>query len=182
MKAMDHTLTLRRARKTDLDSVDALLARSYPRLLRPDYPPSVMVMALPLIVRARPELLDSGRYFVAETEDGLLVGAGGWSVASPVGGTEQPSVAHVRHMAVDPGHVRRGVARAIMGEIIVDTLRHGIRWLDCLSTRTAVPFYEALGFRVLHEVQVNLRPGIVFPAIRMMRQIAPDTPGQTAPQ
>ncbi len=42
-----------------------------------------------------------------------------------------------------------------------------------LSTRTAVPFYEALGFRVLHEAEVGLRPGIVFPAVRMMRQILP---------
>lgn len=173
---MDHTLTLRRARISDLDAVDALLGRSYPRLLRPDYPPSVMVMALPLIVRARPDLLASGRYFLAECEDGTVIGGGGWSAASPVGGDEQPSVGHVRHVAVDPANVRHGVGRAVMGEIIVDTLRHGIRWLDCLSTRTAVPFYESLGFRVLHEMDVNLRPGIVFPAVRMMRQIAPDTP------
>lgn len=172
---MDHTLTLRRARPSDLDAVDALLRRSYPRLLRPDYPPSVMVMALPLIVRANPDLMASGRYFVAETEEADLIGAGGWSVSSPIGGGEQAAVAHVRHVAVDPAHVRRGVGRALMGEVIVDTLRHGARWLDCLSTRTAVPFYERLGFRVLHEVEVNLRPGIVFPAIRMMRQIAPDS-------
>jgi N-acetylglutamate synthase-like GNAT family acetyltransferase len=80
---------------------------------------------------------------------------------------------HVRHVAVDPERVRGGVGRAIMSEVIVDALRHGVRWLDCLSTRTAVPFYEALGFRVLHEVEVGLAPGIALPAIRMMRQIAP---------
>ena len=82
-------------------------------------------------------------------------------------------IGHVRHVAVDPDRLRAGVGRALLGEVFVDALRHGIRWLDCLSTRTAVPFYQSLGFRVLHEVEIGLAPGIVFPAIRMMRQIAP---------
>jgi N-acetylglutamate synthase-like GNAT family acetyltransferase len=175
---MDHSLTLRRARPSDLKAVDHLLRRSYPRLLKPDYPPSVMVLALPIIARARPELLASGRYFVVQAEDGVILGAGGWSMGAPqaAGATdwaEQTGMGHVRHVAVDPERVRGGVGRAIMSEVIVDALRHGVRWLDCLSTRTAVPFYEAMGFRVLHEVEVGLAPGIAFPAIRMMRQIAP---------
>lgn len=166
-------MTLRRARPSDLDAVERLLKRSYPRLLRPDYPPSVMVTALPIIARARPELLVSGRYFLAEAEDGGLLGAGGWSGAQPSGDAGTEGVGHVRHVAVDPDAVRRGVGRAVMGEVISDALRHGVKWLDCQSTRTAVPFYEALGFRVLHAVEVGLRPGIVFPAVRMMRQILP---------
>lgn len=153
--------------------MEVLLKRSYPRLLRPDYPPSVMVTALPLIARARPELLASGRYFLAEAEDGSLLGAGGWSVGAPAGGGVTEGVGHVRHVAVDPDAVRQGIGRAVMGEVISDALRHGVKWLDCLSTRTAVPFYEALGFRVLHPADVGLRPGIVFPAVRMMRQILP---------
>ena len=45
----------------------------------------------------------------------------------------------------------------------------GITRLECLSTRMAVPFYAALGFRVLGPVEVPLRPGIVFPAVAMIR-------------
>ena len=170
---MDHTITLRRARPSDLGAVERLLKRSYMRLLRADYPPSVMVTALPLIVRARPELLASGRYFLAEAEDGALLGAGGWSAASPLGDVAVADMGHLRHVAVDPDSVRQGVGRAIMGEVISDALRHGVKWLDCMSTRTAVPFYQALGFRFMHDAEVGLRPGIVFPAVRMMRQILP---------
>lgn len=170
---MDHTLTLRRAKPTDLSAVDRLLSRSYPRLLKGDYKPSVLVTALPIISRARPELLASGRYFLAETDEGQVIGAGGWSVAAPGHGQDASQTAHVRHVAVDPARLRQGVGSAVMSEIIVDALRHGIRWLDCMSTRTAIPFYDALGFRVLHEVDVPLAPGIIFPAVRMMRQIAP---------
>ena len=179
---MDHTITLRRARLSDLAAVDLLLQRSYPRLLKADYPPSTLVLSLPIIARAKPDLLQSGRYFVAEDEAGRLIGAGGWSGASPrgevsagEGAVDAPGVeiGHIRHVAVDPDRLRAGVGRAVLGEVFVDALRHGIRWLDCLSTRTAVPFYQSLGFRVLHEVEIALAPGIVFPAMRMMRQIAP---------
>ena len=45
----------------------------------------------------------------------------------------------------------------------------GMRRLDCLATRAAVPFYAALGFQDQGGVDVPLRPGIVFPAIRMLR-------------
>ena len=61
---MAQSFSLRRANPDDLSALDLLLARSYPRLLKADYPPSVVVLALPIIVRARPELLASGRYFV----------------------------------------------------------------------------------------------------------------------
>lgn len=110
-------LTVRLARPSDLAAVDGLLARSYPPLLAADYPPSVMVTALPIIARARPELLASGRYFLAFGAQGDLLGAGGWSVAAP-GRSDWPEVeatgrqiAHVRHLATDPAAVRRGVAR-----------------------------------------------------------------------
>jgi hypothetical protein len=43
----------------------------------------------------------------------------------------------------------------------------GVRCLDCQSTRTAVPFYAALGFRALGEIEIPLRPGILFPAVHM---------------
>lgn len=56
---------VRSAAKGDIAAVDALLARTYPRLLKPDYPPSVLVTALPLISRAQPALVTSGTYYVA---------------------------------------------------------------------------------------------------------------------
>jgi hypothetical protein len=34
-----------------------------------------------------------------------------------------------------------------------------------------VPFYAALGFRPLHNADVALAPGIVFPAVRMMADL-----------
>jgi hypothetical protein len=43
--------------------------------------------------------------------------------------------------------------------------------LDCLSSRTAVPFYQALGFRPIGMVEVPLAPAVVFPAMRMIADL-----------
>jgi N-acetylglutamate synthase-like GNAT family acetyltransferase len=168
---MTPTLSLRRASPADLSAVDALLARSYPRLLAADYPPSVLVLAVPRIARARPELLASGTYFLAEDADGHVVAAGGWSRAGPMGASGIADTGHVRHVATDPDLTRRGIGRALMGRVLEDARDSGMEWLDCLSTRTAVPFYAALGFRPLHPVDVPLAPGIRFPAVRMLANL-----------
>ncbi len=174
---MAQTVILRRAELGDLSAVDRLLSRSYPRLLSRDYAPSVMVMAVPLLSRARPELLRSGRYFLAEGRDGSLLAAGGWSLQRgrpgqvQDGAQEGGHMGSVRHVATDPSVARQGVGRALMEEVMADARAEGLGWLDCLSTRTAVPFYRALGFRELYPTEITLRPGIVFPAIRMMRDL-----------
>lgn len=160
---------IRPAVPSDLPGVDALLARSYPRLLKADYPASVLVTALPLISRARPELLASGTYWVAE-EDGAVRACGGWTAAAPAGGGgDAPGTGHVRHVATDPGHLRRGLARAVMEAALAQADARGARRMECLSTRTAVPFYAALGFRAVGKRDVTLRPGVAFPAVAMVR-------------
>jgi len=168
-----HALTIRLASPADLAEVDALLAHSYPKLLAADYAPSVLVLALPIISRARPELLASGSYFVAVDGPGRLVGAGGWTRGAPDGGEVSRGIGHVRHVVTRAGEVRRGIGRALMGCVMDDAAAAGIRRLDCLSTRTAVPFYKALGFRALGPVEVQLRPAIVFPAVRMQHDLTP---------
>ncbi|MCU9848783.1 GNAT family N-acetyltransferase [Defluviimonas sp. WL0024] len=168
---MSDGFTIRTAGPADLAAVDALLARSYPRLLAPDYPPSALVLALPLLARAQPALLASGRYYLAEAPDGQVIGAGGWSRAAPGSGETGPGLGHVRHLVTDHRHLRRGIARAILERVFAEARAGGVRELDCLSTRTAVPFYAAVGFERLEEVTVALRPGIDFPAVRMRAQI-----------
>ena len=170
---MVRAFTLRRATPDDLSALDTLLARGYPRLLKADYPPSVLVTALPIIVRARPELLASGRYFVAvDSVDGHLLGAGGYSLAAPAPrgqahGPREEQIGHIRHVVTDPDRLRQGVGRAVMTCVLTTAGAEGVTVFDCLSTRTAVPFYAALGFRIVGTAIVPLAPGIEFPAVRM---------------
>ncbi len=172
------TLAIRTASMADLAAVDALFARSYPKLLKPDYAPSILVMALPRLSRAQPHLLASGRYYVAEFGR-AIVAAGGWSRADPAGAAGRPELGHVRHLVCDDRVTRRGIATAVMTHTIAQAAAAGVARLDCISTLTAVPFYAALGFVVVGPVRVPLGPGIRFPGVRMQLQLVPE--GQSGP-
>lgn len=168
---MTDQITLRACTSADTPAVDALLAKSYPVLLKPDYAPSILVMALPLIARARPELMRCGTYYVAEDGEGKVLAAGGWTFAAPQGGVGPRHVGHVRHLVTDPAHTRKGLATALMRHVLAEALRAGIRVMNCQSTRTATPFYASMGFRKLGEIEISLRPGITFPAVEMTRNL-----------
>lgn len=162
----DLTFAVRPTVASDLAAVDALLARSYPRLLKADYPPSVLVTALPLISRANPALLACGTYYLAEDNAGAVIGAGGWTRDR-----KDPELGHIRHVVSDDRALRRGVGRAILSRVFATARAAGCRRLECWSTRTAEPFYTAMGFSAQGPMEVPLAPGITFPAIRMTRAL-----------
>ena len=138
-------MTLRVAERRDLAAIDAMLGASYPILLKPDYPASILVTAVPLISKANPALVASGTYFVVLLDE-QVVGAGGWTAAAPPGFRGATGVGHIRHVVTDHRFVRRGIAARLMTEVFETAKRAGIQRLECLSTRTAVPFYVACGF------------------------------------
>ena len=72
-------------------------------------------------------------------------------------------------MVTDPAHLRRGIGRALLEHIVTQAGRHGLGVFDCLATRTAVPFYRAMGFVELGAAEVALGAGIAFPVVRMIR-------------
>lgn len=167
---MVHDITIRPTNTGDLPVVDALLAASYPVLLKPDYPPSVLVTCLPLITRARPELLRCGTYYIALDAEGALA-AGGWTHGAPQGGVGPRDVGHIRHVVTHPKALRRGLARAILERSFRAARTSGVRWMMCQSTRTAEPFYASMGFQRRGEIEIMLRPGIGFPAVEMIRAL-----------
>lgn len=168
---MADQLTLRRTTSADMMALDGLFAASYPVLLKPDYPPSVLVTALPLISRAQPALLRSGSYFMIENADGRALAAGGWTQSAPQGGVGPRDMGHVRHVVTHPATVRQGLARRLLGHVFTTARQAGLRRLMCQSTRTAVPFYRAMGFVPRGDIVVTLRPGIGFPAVEMEREL-----------
>ncbi len=162
-------LIVRPGIRDDIGAVDALLRRSYGALLRADYPPSTLVLALPTMARAQPALLASGRYFVAE-EDGKILGVGGWSAEPPRGGAPVPGLGHVRHVATDARVARRGVGRAVMGHVVSNAAAAGVRRMLCLSTLSAMPFYAALGFGTLRPLTLQIN-GAPFPVMEMAYEL-----------
>lgn len=168
---MVNEMTIRATNASDLPRVDALLAASYPVLLKPDYAPSVLVTCLPLITKAQPELLRSGTYYLAEDDTDGALAAGGWTHGAPQGGIGPRDVGHIRHVVTHPKAVRRGLARAILERSFRAARTSGVRWMMCQSTRTAEPFYASMGFQRRGEIEIRLRPGVSFPAVEMIRAL-----------
>ncbi len=158
-------MLIRPSTLSDLAAVDALLARTYPKLLKADYPPSVLVTALPLISRAQPKLLTCGTYYVVE-DDAVILGAGGWTQDA-----KQPDLGHIRHVVTDDRALRRGVGRALMQHCFEAARATGVQRMECWATRTAVSFYKAVGFAELGPMDVELSAGISFPSVRMLRDL-----------
>ncbi|MEO0830985.1 MAG: GNAT family N-acetyltransferase [Pseudomonadota bacterium] len=166
-------LTIRVARRDDFAAVDALLARSYPALLKRDYPPSVMVTAVPRLARARPELLRCGSYYVAETAMDQIVAAGGWTPKRRGRG-----LAEIRHVVTDHRRVREGIGKQLLTHAMNEARRLGVTRFEAMATRTAVPFYQSLGFVPLGAIEITLDHGITFPAIQM--HLDDGSPGSSA--
>jgi GNAT superfamily N-acetyltransferase len=167
------SLTLRTATAADIGAIDALLARAYPRLLKADYPPSLLVMAIPRIARAQPALIASGTYHVATDDDGRILAAGGWSRGGPGPARpgSGPATGQVRHVVTDDRLTRCGLGRSLLTRIFDEARGEGMTRLDCLSTLTALPFYRALGFTGKRSLTVSLGPGIDFPVIALSRTL-----------
>jgi GNAT superfamily N-acetyltransferase len=165
------TLTLRPAEPSDTDDLDRLFGQSYPVLLKPDYPPSVLVTAVPLMSKAQPALIASGTFFVV-CDGPEIVGAGGWTMQAPGGKPGARGIGHIRHVVTDHRRTRQGIGRRLMEHIVLHAHACGMTQLHCQSTRNAVPFYEAMGFVAQGEIDIPLRPGIDFSAVVMVRILA----------
>jgi N-acetylglutamate synthase-like GNAT family acetyltransferase len=160
---------IRIATPADIGGVSDLLTTSYGELLAGHYDPALLSRALPLIAKANPALVASGRYYVADANENRIIGCGGWSLERPGTGELESGLAHVRHFATQPGWVRRGVAKALLLRCIRDADVHGAEAMEAFSTLSAVDFYGALGFGVIEETKVELAPDLAFPSVLMRR-------------
>ena len=165
-------LLIRIARPTDLDAIGSLLVVSYSSSLAAHYDDDLLVRALPHITKAQPDLLACGTYYVAETESGKLVGCGGWTAATPGSGEIAKGEAHLRHFAIHPHWIRRGIATRLLVRCFSDAKAFGICKLHCHSTLNAERFYQASGFKRVEPVDVPICPDLTFPCILMSREMA----------
>jgi len=162
--------TIRPATPHDEEAVGALLRASYGTLLEDAYDPQTLEKALPVLTRPRPELLASGRYYIAEFAGLGPAGCGGWSLDAPdnPGAPADPATGHLRHFATHPDAVRHGVGRCLLETCVAEARAAGVRQFRCISTRQAVPFYTALGLRAVGPMPCRLAPDVVLPGVALV--------------
>jgi len=162
---------VRVARPQDQVAVGVLLEASYPVLMGDSYDPAALTAALPAMTKANPVLLSSGRYYLAETGDGLAVGCGGWSRERPGKGDVEPGLAHLRHFATRPDWTGRGVGRAIYALCESAAQAESVTRFECFSSLNADGFYAALGFRLIERIELPFGPDCLLPSLWMERAI-----------
>ena len=170
MRTRTSTIASRIATPEDGDLVTALIAASYARLDDGSYDRDAIAAAMPLMARANPALLASGTYFIAEA-NGEPAGCGGWTFAAPGSGQTVDGVAHIRHFATHPDHLRKGVARALLDRCLSEAAAAGARLMKCQSTLPGERFYAAAGFRRVRMIEVPLGPGVTLPSVEMERPL-----------
>lgn len=163
--------SLRRSDSYDFSAVTELLRASYPVLMKPAYESATLDPALKLMTRANLELLSSGTYYVAESIDGSLVGCGGWTRERPGSDVIERGVGHIRHFAVHPDWLRRGVGSAIYRRCEADARAAGIRKFECYASLNAESFYSALGFERTTIAEIQLAPDVSLTGCRMYRHL-----------
>jgi GNAT superfamily N-acetyltransferase len=99
------------------------------------------LLAHPEYLILGPEGLAEGRMYVAEEDDGSVVGFATWAWAAQADGTIE-----LEDLFVDPDWRRRGIATALVSHV-VDVLRtRGVRCLEVTANTHAEGFYSAAGF------------------------------------
>ena len=164
-------MRLRVAAPEDASSVAAVLGPSYIELMAGAYSADLLARALPVITRANPQLLTSGRYYLVEAESGEPAGCGGWSAHPPGAAEPDPERAHIRHFATHPAWLRRGVGRMLYERCEGEARAAGFTRFECWASLNGEAFYASLGFRRLGLIETRLSRGLMFPAIRMEREI-----------
>jgi GNAT superfamily N-acetyltransferase len=163
-------ISIRAARSEDQELLSAMLAASYASL-KGSYDPHGLDAALPYMSRANPKLLAGGTYYLAAI-GGEPAGCGGWSVEKPGCGEIRKGIAHIRHFATHPDHVRKGVARSLLLRCLAEASAAGIRTMRCQSTLPAEGFYRSAGFRRLGVIEVEMGPDLVLPAVDMRLELS----------
>lgn len=162
---------LRTASPDDRAVVSDLLGQSYRVLMADAYPADLLAQALPVITKANPVLLASGRYGLIEDEAGRLLACGGWSLERPGSGVVVEGLAHIRHFAVHPDAVRHGLGRQLYQWCEDAARTHGMTQFECHASLNAEGFYRRLGFRRGRELSLRLNANVTLPAIEMVKEL-----------
>jgi putative acetyltransferase len=72
---------------------------------------------------------------------------------------------------VSPEHARHGVGRMLMDELIRLAGERGYETLHLCASANAVPFYEAMGFKVIEATTWRSRGGIDMRCLRMEKRL-----------
>jgi GNAT superfamily N-acetyltransferase len=177
------SITLRLAHPADIPTLRALIESSVLGLQANDYSPDQLKQALKTVYGVDTQLIVDGTYFVAETEEGTIVGCGGWSRRKTLYGGDQfaarqddlldpaRDAAKIRAFFIHPNYARKGIGAMILEACEQAAVAAGFSRLEMGATLTGVPFYAAKGYVALENQEAPMGEGLTLPIVRMGKEM-----------
>ena len=171
---------IRKAVPADIPAIEEVMRASMHALSAGFYDEQQTASSVRWVAALDRQLIDDGTYFVV-IEDARVVGCGGWSARKKLftgtsaqattTGWLDPAVdaARIRAMFVHPNYARRGLGRLILETSEEDARRAGFTRFELMATLPGVPLYQACGYEVLEETELELPDGVRIGGVRMGR-------------
>ena len=92
--------------------------------------------------------------------------------SKPVGfGTLDCTTGEILQLYVRPEYARKGIGRRILGELLGEARRQGLREVCCLSSLNAEAFYASCGFHAGEKCKHRFRDGGEIDCVAMKRSL-----------
>eukprot|EP01006_Ploeotia_vitrea_P004698 TRINITY_DN115226_c0_g1_i1.p1 TRINITY_DN115226_c0_g1~~TRINITY_DN115226_c0_g1_i1.p1 ORF type:complete len:184 (-),score=15.18 TRINITY_DN115226_c0_g1_i1:69-620(-) len=165
-------LTLRLATLEDISAINKLVDISVRALCSKDYTPNQLDVSLKYVFACDTQLIKDHTYYVVSTDDGTVVGAGGWGKRATLYGGDNAAQqredrlldprtenSRLRAFYVHPDWARKGIATAIVQESEAAARADGFTTMQIVSTLTGVKLYQSQGYTVLNTELTKLPNG-----------------------
>lgn len=124
------------------------------------------------------ELIEQGRYFVAEL-NGRVEGGIGWDTHS-LGEAEAPiqplgATASLRGLYIDPDATGRGIGSALLAFCLDDIKTAGFEHVELYASFVAESIFRRYGFQRLCQQKLVLSDGTALLGLRMRRSLDVDS-------
>lgn len=176
--------TLRKATFEDVPEIEKLIAESVRGLSSGDYSPRQIELSIESVFGVDTELTLDKTYFVAEADNGQIVGCGGWSKRKTLYGSSryahsrdsneldpQTDAAKIRAFFIHPDWARQGIGTAILDACENEAKAVGFRNAEMMATLPGVKLYEVRGYKGSERVEVPIGYDEYVICIKMSKQL-----------
>lgn len=178
------SFTIRKAKIDDRPEIAQLIAESVRKLSREDYDEREIELSIKTVFGVDTQLITDETYFVAESEDGKIVGCGGWSKRKTLYGASIYSqtrdsselnpdgdAAKIRAFFIHPEWARKGIGKAILEKCESEAKAHGFKSAEMMATLPGVKLYAVCGYQGDEEVKVPVGENVDIICVKMRKNL-----------
>lgn len=178
------SLIIRKAVFNDQPEIEKLIAESVRGLSRDVYNEQQIELSIKSVFGVDTELIADETYFVAEAEDGKIVGCGGWSKRKTLYGASiysqsrnsellnpETDAAKIRAFFIHPDFARKGIGTAILEACEKEAKDYGFKSAEMMATLPGVKLYKVRGYEGDEEVRVPVSENVDIICIKMRKSL-----------